>query len=216
MGGSASVLRATAALPAKADKLVIYDGVCSLCDHTVKFLIARDPAKTFKFVALQSVAAQPILRAFGISSDEALKSIVFVDDGRAFRKSAAALQIGSYLPRPYSLAASAGWCVPGPLRDAAYDCVASNRYRMFGRLDGEDAGACLIPTPDVLSRFLDAEEMKAARRRPKPTAEAVAGAGVAEAATHGASSGVHTGAASGAAAAPAASSAAAASAAHAR
>lgn len=151
-GAAAAAVQAQqAALP---DKVVIYDGVCNLCNGTVKFLIARDPGKLFKFVALQSQAAQPLLAHFNISREEALASITFIDEGVAYRKSAAALQIASYLPAPYKFL-SGCMCLPRFLRDPAYDLVAVNRYRIFGQSE-----ECLMPSRDVLSRFLDAEELK--------------------------------------------------------
>jgi predicted DCC family thiol-disulfide oxidoreductase YuxK len=162
-----------APLPAHLDKIVIYDGVCNLCNGTVKFLIKRDPAKVFKFVALQSDAARPLLEHFNLSREEALQSIVFVDSQIAYRKSAAALQISAYLPQPYKFLYLAS-CVPAPLRDVVYDCVAVNRYRVFGQSE-----ECMRPTPDIMARFLDAEEMKAARRRKPADASITAGAGAA-------------------------------------
>lgn len=155
---------AGAELPAGADKLVVYDGVCQLCDGTVKFLIARDPARVFHFVALQSAAAAPVLRAFGLSRDEALSSIVFVDARVAYRKSAAALRIATYLPAPYRWLHAAA-CVPALLRDAVYDCVATHRYRIFGQ--SED---CMRPTADIRARFLDADELGGASGRSKSKA----------------------------------------------
>lgn len=176
MGSSASTVLSpvpsASGSPPLPSRLVIYDGVCNLCDHTVKFLIARDPGKAFKFCALQSEAAKPILATFGLDKEEALKSIVFVDGGVAYRKSEAAMRIASYLPFPWN-ALFLGRLVPGPLRDGVYDCVASNRYRLFGKHGDGNGGedeVCLRPSPDVLSRFLDADEVKGAPKKKKQQA----------------------------------------------
>lgn len=200
MGGAATTLRARGPLPLKADKLVIYDGVCNLCDHTVKFLVARDSARVLKFAALQSAAAQSILEQFGLSRDDALASITFVDNGVAYRKSAAAMMIASYLPVPWKWLYG-GFVVPGFLRDGVYDCVAKNRYRVFGTL--EEGETCMAPTPELLARFLDAEELpyvQAKRRREAAKAEAAAAASRVVAAAAGSSGAAVTDGAGGAAA----------------
>lgn len=146
--------------------LIIYDGICNLCDGLVKFVYARDrEAKKFLFCALQSQAAAPYLSRFGISQEDALRSFVVVDfdKGEHYRQSTAALVIAANLPGIYPTLSSLGYCVPSFLRDGVYGCVAVNRYRMFGKKgDGEE---CLMPTKDVMSRFLDAEEMRAARKK---------------------------------------------------
>lgn len=153
-------LASTKELPNQYDKLVIYDGVCQLCDTTVKFLISNDPKKIFRFVALQSKAAIPVLDAFGVSRKEALTSILFIDNHVAYRKSAAALQIAQYLPAPYSWIATCS-CVPSFFRDIVYDFISANRYRIFGEI--EEGTSCMRPTQDIKSRFLDADELSGPR-----------------------------------------------------
>jgi len=172
MGNSRSIIRSVhgALPPGGVDKLVIYDGVCNLCNGTVKFIIARDPGKVFRFVALQSAAAAPILAHYDLGPEEALDSIVFVDDGIAYRKSAAALRIASYLPAPFSWLPLTA-VVPSPLRDCVYGCVAANRYRVFGQSD-----ECLMPSRDVMSRFLDAQEYLDKRKSARANALGVAAA----------------------------------------
>ena len=168
------------ALPAGFDRVVLFDGVCTLCDGTVNFLIARDVGCALRFCALQSAAARPVLAACGLApnSDDALASILFVERAAGgeeappppggpssapspryvvHRKSTAVLRIAAYLPGPLlPAAAAAALCVPALLRDAAYTCVATHRYRVFGK--SED---CLRPTAAIRARFLDAEELRA-------------------------------------------------------
>lgn len=169
------------ALPAGFDRVVLFDGVCTLCDGTVNFLIARDVNRSLRFCALQSAAAQPVLTACGLkpNSDDSLGSILFVELAAGgeeappppggpstapspryvvYRKSTAILKIAAHLPGPLwpAVASSALFCVPVLLRDAIYTCVATHRYRVFGK--SED---CLRPTAAIRSRFLDAEELRA-------------------------------------------------------
>jgi predicted DCC family thiol-disulfide oxidoreductase YuxK len=136
---------------------ILYDGVCNLCAGVVKFVIARDPGPdpVFRFASLQSSVGRALLADHGIADADALKSFVVIDGGVAYRKSSAALRVAQYLPAPWGWAGPAGACVPAFLRDAVYDCVARNRYAVFGKSEEDEDGACLLPTADVRRRFLD-------------------------------------------------------------
>lgn len=173
---------------AEVNHLVIYDGVCNLCDGTVKFLLARDAAGIFRFCALQSETAAPILAAHGISREAALRSITYIEDGVAYTKSAAALMIGRQLPQPYSSLASAGFCVPACARDAVYDLVASNRYTVFGRSE-----QCIRPSKAVMARFIDAHEHASERAKAAAAAGVAVGAAAGEATGAGTAAGESTG-----------------------
>jgi predicted DCC family thiol-disulfide oxidoreductase YuxK len=127
--------------------VILFDGVCNLCNGLVSFVIARDPAGRFQFAALQSDAARQLLGALTTIAPLP-DSLVLVEDGRVFTRSAAALRVARGLRFPWPLAYGLV-VVPRPLRDWVYDLVARNRYRWFGRRD-----LCLIPTPDVRVRFL--------------------------------------------------------------
>lgn len=151
-----STSTSTTSEAAPPQRIVFFDGVCNLCDGVVKFLLQHDKQKVFTFCSLQSEAAQPYLARFGITPEDALKSILFVDGDKHYLKSSAALNIASYLPAPWS------WLyvfnlMPAFLRDGAYDCVAANRYRMFGK---NEEGTCLMRTSSIMARFLDANEGK--------------------------------------------------------
>jgi predicted DCC family thiol-disulfide oxidoreductase YuxK len=128
--------------------VVLFDGVCNLCNGVVRFVVPRDEAGRVKFAALQSDAGQALLRAFDLPTSD-FDSFVLVDDGECYTKSAAALRLASYLDGPVSWL-SALRVVPRPLRDAVYDLVAAYRYRVFGRKD-----QCMMPTPDIEARFLE-------------------------------------------------------------
>lgn len=127
--------------------IVLYDGVCGLCDRSVQLILRNDRRGRFRFAALQSNAGRALLERFGLSP-EALDSVVLVQGGRAWRKSQAALRIARGMDAPWPLL----WplvMVPRPVADFLYGLVAKHRYRIFGKLD-----ACMIPPPEVRARFL--------------------------------------------------------------
>jgi predicted DCC family thiol-disulfide oxidoreductase YuxK len=127
--------------------VVLFDGVCNLCNGSVRFIIERDPHKHFQFAPLQSEAATRLIRA----SPDSLAlpdSIVLIDDGRLYVRSAAALRIARRLRFPWP----ALWLfmvVPRPIRDRVYDLIARHRYRWFGKSD-----TCMVPTQEIRDRFL--------------------------------------------------------------
>lgn len=133
--------------------VVLFDGVCNLCNSAVQWLIERDPEGRLSFASLQSRAARGVLAAAQVDDASKLPdSIVLVDQAGVHVRSAAALRIAGLLGFPYSLARIA-LLVPRPVRDAVYELVARNRYRWFGRRD-----VCMRPTPELAARFLDAGE----------------------------------------------------------
>jgi predicted DCC family thiol-disulfide oxidoreductase YuxK len=145
---SAPAMAAPPATPATpATPVILFDGVCNLCQGWVRFVIARDRRARFRFASLQSNVARTLLAEH--PETHGTDSIVLVDDGRAHMKSTAALRILRELGGAWS-ALQVFRIVPRPLRDAVYDLVARHRYRWFGRRD-----ACMIPTPEIRSRFID-------------------------------------------------------------
>lgn len=134
--------------PAETDgPIVLYDGVCGLCDRSVQLILRNDRRGRFRFAPLQSEPGAALLEKHGLPAG-ALDSIVLVQGGRAWRKSAAALRIARRMDAPWPLL----WpllIVPRPVADLFYDLVAKNRYRIFGTLD-----ACMVPPPEVRARFL--------------------------------------------------------------
>ena len=126
--------------------MLLFDGVCTLCNGLVRFVIERDPAGRFQFAPLQSDAARRLLRAVPQPWPD---SLVLVEDGRLFTRSTAALRVARGLRFPWPLA-YVFVAVPRPVRDWAYDAIARNRYRWFGRRE-----VCMVPTPELRSRFLD-------------------------------------------------------------
>lgn len=129
------------------DNLILFDGVCNLCNGFVQFVIQNDKAGKFRFAALQSSEAEAIFKSLGHEYTQP-KTVILVQDGKIYQKSEAALRIGKGLDFPWPL--FYGFIiVPGFVRDWVYDFVARNRYRWFGKKD-----YCMIPTPELKARFL--------------------------------------------------------------
>ncbi|MFY0598372.1 MAG: thiol-disulfide oxidoreductase DCC family protein [Cyclobacteriaceae bacterium] len=130
------------------DTIILFDGVCNLCDFFVNFVIDRDHSKKFKFASLQSDFASQSLSKIG-SDHKQLTSLVLIDDGKISVKSSAALQILRQLGFPWKIFYFL-IVIPRPIRDFIYDWIAKNRYKWFGKRD-----SCRVPTIDVMERFLD-------------------------------------------------------------
>jgi predicted DCC family thiol-disulfide oxidoreductase YuxK len=129
--------------------VVLFDGVCNLCNGAVNFLIDRDPRGELRFAALQSPAAVALLRSLGHAPPSPEPdSILLVEDGRVYERSTAAIRIARHLGGAWRLLAVLV-VVPRPLRDAVYRFIAAHRYRWFGKAD-----TCRIPTPELQARFL--------------------------------------------------------------
>jgi predicted DCC family thiol-disulfide oxidoreductase YuxK len=140
---------------APAGPLILFDGVCNLCNTAVQWVIERDRRGIFRFGVLQSEAGRAALGAAKTPTDLP-DSIVLIDGPGVHIRSDAALRIARGLGFPWSLAVVAR-VVPRPLRDAVYSWVARNRYRWFGRRE-----SCMVPTPELAARFVDAREPGAA------------------------------------------------------
>jgi predicted DCC family thiol-disulfide oxidoreductase YuxK len=170
--------------------VVLFDGVCGLCDGTMKFIIERDRNHRLKFASLQSRAGKHLLGQYGIHIADDLSSMLYIDGaGKMHRKSTALLKVAEELPFPYPIFAAVGRVVPTCVRDSIYDMIGQHRYEWFGRtklgstaldvarrFDGftaEEDELCLLPTKGTLARFLDAEETLATLRERRRQAEAI-------------------------------------------
>jgi predicted DCC family thiol-disulfide oxidoreductase YuxK len=132
---------------ASSEGIILFDGVCNLCNASINFILDRDPRACFRFAALQSPAGQRLLRQHNLSTGE-LQSLVLIESGRAFTRSTAALRIARRLTFPWNLL-YAFIALPRFLRDPLYNLIARHRYRWFGKRE-----ACRMPTPDLADRFL--------------------------------------------------------------
>ena len=109
--------------------LILFDGVCNLCNGLVQFIIRRDAKGKFKFASLQSEVGRSLLKQFNIDPD-LLHSIVVIDNGVAFQRSDAVLRIANYLGGHWKIL-MAFKILPKFFRDGCYNVVAANRYRIF-------------------------------------------------------------------------------------
>jgi predicted DCC family thiol-disulfide oxidoreductase YuxK len=140
--------RAQKQTPDAAGPVLLFDGVCNLCDATVRFIADRDPQRRFRFAFLQSDAGGAMLERHGLKGDE-LTSVVLLQGGQAFRKSTAMLQIMRQLPAPWRWLAVL-LLLPRPLRDWMYDVIGRRRYRWFGRKP-----VCDVSRDDLRQRLID-------------------------------------------------------------
>ncbi len=129
-------------------KIILFDGVCNLCDQTVQFIIKHDTEDCFRFASLQSDLGQKLMAERHIDTTQ-LKSIVLIEPGHAYyMKSSAALHIAKHL-KAYR------WMgvflhLPQSFRDAIYMLISNNRYRWFGKKN-----SCMLPTAHLKAKFLD-------------------------------------------------------------
>ena len=128
------------------EDILLFDGICNLCNSMVRFVVIKDPEGKFKFASLQSEAGQQRITQFGISGK--MESFVLIQGDKYYLKSTAALRMFRELRGIWKLLYVFIW-VPRPLRDIIYDVVAKSRYKIFGKKD-----TCMIPTPDLEARFL--------------------------------------------------------------
>ena len=130
-----------------AKNIVLFDGVCNLCNGLVRFIIKRDRNGKFKFASLQSEIGQQWLLRFGLAKNE-FESFVLIEGDKYYVKSAAALKmlrgLGGIWKVFYVFI-----LVPRPVRDFMYDLIAKSRYKIFGKRN-----ICMIPTPELKERFL--------------------------------------------------------------
>lgn len=132
---------------ANPDKTVVYfDGVCGFCNHTVDFLLKRDPEGKLLFAPLQGETARATLSE---RDRETLDSLVVRQHGAVYRRSAAVVRVLWELPLRWKIAGWGLWIVPKPLRDLGYRLVAKVRYRIFGKRE-----TCRLPQPGEVERFL--------------------------------------------------------------
>jgi predicted DCC family thiol-disulfide oxidoreductase YuxK len=128
-------------------KIILFDGVCNLCNGSVVFILQRERKPGFRFASIQSEAGKELLNWCGYPSDYA-QAVLVLDRGRIYFGSTAALKIGQQLRFPWSVVASMGFVVPGFLRDWVYAQIAKHRYQWFGKRD-----VCMVPTQELQSRF---------------------------------------------------------------
>jgi len=128
-------------------KIILFDGVCNLCNSSVLFVIKRDNNNVFQFASLQSEFGQLMAKKYTIDISE-IDSIILLDDDKFYTKSSAVLRISKFLSGAYPLFYMF-IVLPKSLRNWVYDFIAKNRYRWFGKRD-----SCMIPAKELMHKFL--------------------------------------------------------------
>jgi len=132
----------------KNHKIILFDGVCNLCNASVNFVIQRDTKDVFRFAALQSEIGKKYISEFNINPLDT-DSIILIDKDKCYIKSTAALHIAKSMSGAYPLLF--GFIiVPRFIRNWVYDYVAKNRYKWYGKRE-----SCMVPTPEFQRNFLD-------------------------------------------------------------
>ena len=132
----------------KTRKIVLFDGLCNLCNDSVIFILKREKVPAFHFASIQSEAGQRLLEWCGFSKDYN-QAVILIDYGRVYLGSTAALKIGQTLRFPWSFLASLGFLVPKFIRDWVYGQIAIHRYQWFGK-----KSVCMVPTEELKMRFM--------------------------------------------------------------
>jgi predicted DCC family thiol-disulfide oxidoreductase YuxK len=127
--------------------VLLFDGVCNLCNSSVQFIIKNDKKGKFRFASIQSDYGQQAIKEYDLG-DENLKTVILIADGKAYKKSTAALEVARRMDGLWPLL-YVFWIVPYPLRDLVYNWIANNRYKWFGKKD-----QCMIPSPELKDRFI--------------------------------------------------------------
>ncbi len=129
-------------------QIILFDGVCNLCNGSVQFIIKRDKKSNFRFAPLQGETAKKLLQNSAFSTS-ALESILLVDGDKIYHRSTAALKIAKQLNGLWPLL-YAFIILPKMLRDSVYNYIGKNRYKWFGKQE-----SCMMPTPETKALFLE-------------------------------------------------------------
>jgi predicted DCC family thiol-disulfide oxidoreductase YuxK len=128
--------------------IILFDGICNLCNSSVQFVLKHDKQKLFRFASLQSTGGQALLKKYHLPETN-FNSFVLIKKGKSFVKSTAALMVAKELAGIIKIV-YIFIIVPAFIRNAVYNVIAKNRYKWFGKQE-----SCMMPTPDLQSRFLN-------------------------------------------------------------
>jgi len=132
----------------RRQKIILFDGVCNLCNGSVVFILQREKKPIFQFASIQSEAGKELLEWYGLPKDYN-QAVLLIENGKMYLGSTAALKMGQTLKFPWSYLSYVGFIVPKLIRDLVYNQIAVNRYQWFGKRD-----FCMIPTESLKARFL--------------------------------------------------------------
>ena len=133
----------------KHKQLILFDGVCNLCNSSINYVIKHDKNNVFMFAPLQSQAGKQLIEHFQLDASKTDSILLYSEEKRLKIKSSAALAIASKLGFPRNLLV-VFYIIPPFIRNWVYDYIAKNRYKWYGKKD-----ACVIPTPDLKAKFLE-------------------------------------------------------------
>lgn len=136
------------ALP-KDKKILLFDGVCNLCDSAIQFVIKHDKKDVFRFVPLQSELGRNIIKHLGIDTSKVDSMLLYEPGVAYYYKAQAAIRISRYLGGIYGMMGIFS-VLPRGFLDWVYDYVAQNRYKWYGKKE-----SCMIPTPELKAKFLE-------------------------------------------------------------
>ena len=132
----------------KNKKLILFDGVCNLCDASVQYIIKHDKKDVFRYAALQSEVGEKIIKKFEIDRNKIDSILLYSEVDGIYYKSTAALKIASKLGFPRNLMV-VFFIIPAFIRNWVYEYIARNRYKWYGKKE-----ECMIPSPELKSKFL--------------------------------------------------------------
>lgn len=132
----------------ETSKIILFDGICNLCNSTVQFIIEKDKKNQFRFASLQSDFGQDFLKSKQLNP-KVFSSLILIDGEKFYTRSDAALRIGKELNGFYKYT-GIFLIVPKFIRNFVYDFVAKNRYKWFGKQE-----SCWIPSPELKQKFID-------------------------------------------------------------
>lgn len=130
-------------------QLILFDGVCNLCNSSVQYVIKHDKGNRFMFAPLQGETGKEIINQFNIDSAKIDSILLYIPNKGIYAKSSAALKIASKLSFPRNLL-SVFFIIPTFIRNWVYNYIAKHRYEWFGKKE-----SCMIPTPELKQKFLD-------------------------------------------------------------
>jgi predicted DCC family thiol-disulfide oxidoreductase YuxK len=129
--------------------IILFDGVCNLCNGSVKFILKYEKSSLIHFASIQSEIGKTLLQWCGLSEDFS-EAVIYIENGKVHQGSTAALKIGQRLKFPWSMISSVGLLVPRFFRDWIYRQIGTHRYQWFGKRD-----VCMVPTKELKMRFYD-------------------------------------------------------------
>lgn len=132
----------------KDKKIILFDGICNLCESSIQFIIKRDKKDTFRYVAIQSEIGQKIIKHIGIDTSKTDSIILYLPEKAYYYKAEAVLLITKDLSGVYSILGCLSF-IPNNFKNLIYDYIAKNRYKWYGKKE-----SCMIPTPELKAKFL--------------------------------------------------------------